>query len=217
MQATVDGGWISSPSALWSDLPGNLSSQYWDDVLCRRHADPVHGVLARPRRRKKAATSDCAEGAGRSGVARVGLINQAVDVAITPASDEMQWGRRGNCEDYAIVKYVALLQAGLSHDDVKIVILRNLLRKEDHAAEAARVDGQWLILDTTAASRWCAIRRWSDPSQNSCSMRTARGASSRQIEPGRGQVPADRARPVSPDLLSPRRGAQSESISRQGQ
>ena len=38
---------------------GNLSSQHWDDVLCRRHADPVHGVLARPRRRKKAATSDC--------------------------------------------------------------------------------------------------------------------------------------------------------------
>src|SRR3982075_1547813 len=54
---------------------------------------------------------------------------------------------RGNCEDYAIVKYVALLQAGLSHDDVKIVILRNLLPKEDHAVVAARVDGQWLILD----------------------------------------------------------------------
>jgi hypothetical protein len=39
---------------------------------------------------------------------------------------------RGDCEDYANVKYVALLQAGLSHDDVKIVVLRN---------------GQWLILD----------------------------------------------------------------------
>ena len=49
---------------------------------------------------------------------------------------------RGDCEDYAIVKYVALLQAGLSHDDVKIVILRNLLPREDHAAVAARVDGQ---------------------------------------------------------------------------
>ena len=45
------------------------------------------------------------------------------------------------------MKYVALLQAGLSHDDVKIVILRNLLRKEDHAVVAARVDGQWLVLD----------------------------------------------------------------------
>jgi predicted transglutaminase-like cysteine proteinase len=102
-----------------------------------------------------------AEGAGRSGRARVGLINRAVDLAIKPTSDEAQWGvadhwsppfetlqtHRGDCEDYAIVKYVALLQAGLSHDDVKIVILRNLLPKEDHAAVAARVDGQWLILD----------------------------------------------------------------------
>ena len=102
-----------------------------------------------------------AEGAGRSGRARVGLINRAVDLAIAPTSDEAQWGvadhwsppfetlqtHRGDCEDYAIVKYVALLQAGLSHDDVKIVILRNLLPKEDHAAVAALVDGQWLILD----------------------------------------------------------------------
>jgi predicted transglutaminase-like cysteine proteinase len=102
-----------------------------------------------------------AEGAGRSGLARIGLINRAVDLAIRPTSDEAQWGvadhwsppfetlqtHRGDCEDYAIVKYVALLQAGLSRDDVKIVILRNLLPKEDHAVVAARVDGQWLILD----------------------------------------------------------------------
>jgi hypothetical protein len=33
-----------------------------------------------------------AEGTGRSGVARVGLINRAVDLAITPTSDEVQWG-----------------------------------------------------------------------------------------------------------------------------
>jgi predicted transglutaminase-like cysteine proteinase len=102
-----------------------------------------------------------AEGAGRSGRARVGLINRAVDLAITPTSDEAQRGvvdhwsppfetlqtHRGDCEDYAIVKYVALLQAGLSRDDVKIVILRNRLPNEDHAVVAARVDGQWLILD----------------------------------------------------------------------
>jgi predicted transglutaminase-like cysteine proteinase len=102
-----------------------------------------------------------AEGAGRSGRARVGLINRAVDLAITLTRDEAQWGvadhwsppfetlqsHRGDCEDYAIVKYVALLQAGLSHEDVRIVILRNVLPKEDHAAVAARVDGRWLILD----------------------------------------------------------------------
>jgi predicted transglutaminase-like cysteine proteinase len=97
-----------------------------------------------------------AEGAGRSGLARVGLINRAVDLAITPTSDEAQWGVADHwsppfetlqthwvdCEDYAIVKYVALLQAGLSDDDVKIVILRNLLPKEDHAAVIALDPGQ---------------------------------------------------------------------------
>ena len=95
------------------------------------------------------------------------MINRAVDLAIKATSDQAQWGvedhwsppfetlrtRRGDCEDYAIVKYVALLQAGLSPDDVKIVILENLLPNEDHAAVAARVDGQWLILD----NRWLAL------------------------------------------------------------
>jgi predicted transglutaminase-like cysteine proteinase len=102
-----------------------------------------------------------AKGAGRSGRARVGLINRAADLAISPASDEMQWGvadhwsdpfetllyNRGDCEDYAILKYAALLEAGIPKDDVKIVILRNFFPHEDHAMVATRVDGQWLILD----------------------------------------------------------------------
>ena len=102
------------------------------------------------------------EGAGRRVRARVGLINRAADLAISPVSDEMQWGvadhwsdpfetllsNRGDCEDYAILKYAALLEAGIPRDDVKIVILRNFFPNEDHAAVATRVDGQWLILDS---------------------------------------------------------------------
>ncbi|SIO64484.1 transglutaminase-like cysteine proteinase BTLCP [Bradyrhizobium erythrophlei] len=59
------------------------------------------------------------EGYGQSGRARVGLLNRAVDLVITPVSDETQWGltdhwsdplethhsNSGDCEDYAIVKY----------------------------------------------------------------------------------------------------------------
>lgn len=101
------------------------------------------------------------EGANRSGRARVGVINRAVDLAISPVSDETQWGvpdhwsdpletlhsNSGDCEDYAIVKYAALLAAGLSKDAVKIVVLRNRLPNEDHAVVAVRADHQWLILD----------------------------------------------------------------------
>ncbi len=81
-----------------------------------------------------------ASGAGQDGRAKAGLINRAVDLAISPASDEAQWGvsdhwsapfetlqsSRGDCEDYAILKYLALRAAGISEDDVKIVILKNV-------------------------------------------------------------------------------------------
>jgi predicted transglutaminase-like cysteine proteinase len=102
-----------------------------------------------------------AEGAGRSGRARVGFINRAVDVAISPTSDEEQWrvpdywstpfetlrAGKGDCEDYAIVKYLALLDVGISEADLKIVPMKNVFPSEDHAVVAARVDGEWLILD----------------------------------------------------------------------
>ena len=102
-----------------------------------------------------------AEGIGHSGRARIAMINRAVNLAITPMSDQAQWGvpdrwsapletlqfSRGDCEDYAIVKYAALLGAGISESDIKIVILKNLLPREDHATLAVRVDGQWVILE----------------------------------------------------------------------
>ena len=101
------------------------------------------------------------EGFGRSDRARAGILNRAIDLAISPVSDQTQWGvpdhwsdpletlhsNSGDCEDYAIVKYAALLAAGVSKDAVKIVVLRNQLPNEDHAVVAVRVDNQWLILD----------------------------------------------------------------------
>ena len=101
------------------------------------------------------------QGSRRSGRGRIGVINRAVNLAIRPVSDETQWGdpdhwsepletlhsNSGDCEDYAIVKYAALLVAGISKDAVKIVVLKNRLPNEDHAVVAVRVDRQWLILD----------------------------------------------------------------------
>jgi predicted transglutaminase-like cysteine proteinase len=100
------------------------------------------------------------EGSGRSGRARVGVINRVVDLVISPMSDETQWGvsdhwsnpfetlqsSSGDCEDYAIVKYAALL-AGLPKEAGKSVVLRNRVPNEDHAVVAVMVDHQWLILD----------------------------------------------------------------------
>ena len=97
----------------------------------------------------------------RSGRARVGEVNRAINLAIRPASDAARYqvadvwttplmtfaARAGDCEDYAIAKYVALREAGLAPQDLRIVILHDASINQDHAVAAARVDGQWLILD----------------------------------------------------------------------
>ena len=102
-----------------------------------------------------------AEGRTRSGRARIGVINRAINLAVRPMSDLAQWGVEdrwtaplatltsglGDCEDYAIAKYFALTEAGIAAKDVKLVVVRDLVVDEDHAVVAVRLDGSWLILD----------------------------------------------------------------------
>jgi predicted transglutaminase-like cysteine proteinase len=97
----------------------------------------------------------------REGRARLGEINRAINLAIRPMSDQAQYGEidvwssplvtfthgAGDCEDYAIAKFVALRQAGIAPDDLRIVIMRDTVRGEDHAVAAAQFDGHWLTLD----------------------------------------------------------------------
>jgi predicted transglutaminase-like cysteine proteinase len=102
-----------------------------------------------------------AEGRAREGRARIGIINRAINLAIRPTSDLAQWGvvdrwsaplatlttGRGDCEDYAIAKYVALTEAGVSEENVKLIIVRDLATGEDHAVVTTRLDDKWIVLD----------------------------------------------------------------------
>ncbi len=96
-----------------------------------------------------------------TGLARIGKINRAVNLAIRPMSDQAQYGvadvwatplmtfanGAGDCEDYAIAKYVALREAGMAAGDLALVVLHNRVAREDHAVTAARLNGRWIILD----------------------------------------------------------------------
>ncbi len=53
----------------------------------------------------------------------------------------------GDCEDHAIAKYVALREAGLGNEDLRLLIVRDAKLREDHAVVAAHLDGRWLVLD----------------------------------------------------------------------
>jgi predicted transglutaminase-like cysteine proteinase len=97
----------------------------------------------------------------RDGRARLGEINRAINLAIRPMSDMAQYGQidvwssplvtfttgAGDCEDYAIAKFVALRLAGVAPDDLRIVVMRDTIHGEDHAVVAARLDDHWLTLD----------------------------------------------------------------------
>jgi predicted transglutaminase-like cysteine proteinase len=97
----------------------------------------------------------------RDGRARLGEINRAINLAIRPAGDLARHGQLdvwtsplatlarggGDCEDYAIAKFVALRRAGIAADDVRIVIMHDTIHGENHAVAAARLGGRWLTLD----------------------------------------------------------------------
>ena len=98
----------------------------------------------------------------RSGRGQLDEANRAVNMVIRHTSDFAQHGEadrwsaplatfatgKGDCEDYAIAKYVVLIEAGFPRDDLLLVLGRDRAVGKDHAVLAARLDGHWLILDS---------------------------------------------------------------------
>ena len=144
----------------------------WNGVEARIRAD--NKILARCRDDVKSCPKAAAnflaivaQGRAQSGRARIGVINRAVNLSIEPMSDMAQWGvpdrwsppletfttGKGDCEDYAIAKYVALTAAGIDAADVKLIIVHNTEADEDHAVTAVRIDGDWIVLD----NRWLTL------------------------------------------------------------
>jgi predicted transglutaminase-like cysteine proteinase len=96
-----------------------------------------------------------------SGLERLGEVNRALNLAIRYTDDLDQHGvvdhwaaplatlaaARGDCEDYAIAKFVALREAGVSDRDLRIVIVLDTTLDEHHAVLVARLDGRWVVLD----------------------------------------------------------------------
>lgn len=139
----------------WQGVQRRLDDEMVQLALCEGDPDRC----ASPAALQFLAIVDVAK--GRDGRARLGEINRAINLAIRPMGDIEQHGMidmwssplatltrgAGDCEDYAIAKFIALQRAGVSPDDLRIVIMRDTIRREDHAVAAARLNGQWLTLD----------------------------------------------------------------------
>jgi predicted transglutaminase-like cysteine proteinase len=151
----------------WRGVEADISAESAILARCRVSTERCPSVA-------KTFLAIIAAGRKESGRARIGVINRAINLAIRPMSDLAQWGvidrwsapldtfttGRGDCEDYAIAKYVALREAGLAEADVRLVIVRDLASKEDHAVVSVRLDagagsggGGWIVLD----NRWLTL------------------------------------------------------------
>lgn len=100
------------------------------------------------------------EGNDYEGLAKIGRINRAVNLAIDAANAAVQstWSSplqtlaagSGDCKQYAVLKYAALMDAGFATDDLRLVIVRIKqagAKPADHALVAVRNDADWIVLD----------------------------------------------------------------------
>ena len=110
------------------------------------------------------------EARDHEGRVRLNFVNQRVNNAIRYTSDITQWGTPdewsaplaagkgsfdtglGDCEDYAIAKYVALRAAGIPARQLRVLLVHDNVARLDHAVLAVNDDGHWYVLD----NRWTA-------------------------------------------------------------
>jgi predicted transglutaminase-like cysteine proteinase len=150
LSSLIKGGLQGKWSAVQKKLPHER------DILLRCRADAASCPLAARRFLRIVDRALTREGPGR-----IVEVNRAINLEIRPVDDMTQYGvvdlwatplmafasDAGDCEDYAIAKYVALREVGISEDDLRLVVAHDFATREYHVVAAVRHDGRWLILD----------------------------------------------------------------------
>jgi len=145
---------LDDSSAKWTDLQSRIRADKETLAACRSGGHPCPAAARR-------FLSIIEQGRQRQGRALLGEINRAINLSIRPMSDLAQYGVEdywaapleslssgaGDCEDYAIAKYVALEESGIASDDLQLEIVRDLEHQATHAVVEVRFKGEWLILD----------------------------------------------------------------------
>jgi predicted transglutaminase-like cysteine proteinase len=141
-------------TAKWRDVLARIDSEEETLAACRASLDACS-----PAARRLLQLVEL--GRQRAGRARLGEINRAVNLSIRATSDWSQYGvddfwsaplatiekGAGDCEDYAILKYLALREAGINPDDLRLLIVSYPRRRTIHAVLAVHLDEEWLLLD----------------------------------------------------------------------
>lgn len=142
----------------WRTVKYDIRSEMLDIAACKADAS-----LCSEAARRFVLMVD--EVRSRNGTTRIETANRLVNTAIRYTSDLVQHGTidmwtapltslgsgRGDCEDYAIAKYVILREAGVPEQDLRILLVRDRAVREDHAVLAVREAGSWTVLDNRSS------------------------------------------------------------------
>jgi predicted transglutaminase-like cysteine proteinase len=60
--------------------------------------------------------------------------------------------RGGQCQDYAIAKFMALEESGVPENDLRLVVVHDVVSGADHAVTIVYVDGTALVLDNETSA-----------------------------------------------------------------
>lgn len=101
---------------------------------------------------------------GLAGLDLLSAVNTAVNGRITYRDDLEAYGTvdhwatpgesltgYGDCEDYAFVKYLSLIERGIPHAQMRIVIVKDTARDIGHAVLAVTLDSGTYVLDNVVA------------------------------------------------------------------
>jgi len=137
----------------WRDTLARIEDERTTYAVCRRDAD------ACPSRGVRAWQSMIESQRGRAPMAQLRTVNRFLN-GWRYKTDAENHGRRdywatpleflrrsGDCEDYAIIKYVTLRELGFDADRLRVVVVRDTVREIAHAVLAVYLDDDVYILD----------------------------------------------------------------------
>ena len=137
----------------WTGVLDRIAAQRAVYAACDRGDCPQPGVQAWRRQVADLASADPLQ--------QLDAINRFANRAMPYLEDIQNYGRSdywaspleffdrsGDCEDFAILKFVSLLELGFTNDQMRIVVVEDVLRRLPHAVLSVQIDGQFYILDS---------------------------------------------------------------------
>jgi len=145
----------AAPPLVWTKLQSELERERQVISKCRTD---IEGCTSPAARRFIAIVE---EGARYDGKARIAHINRAANFAIRSTTmPVLGWtsplaalaAGAGDCKQFAMLKYAALMESGFGPEQLRILIVEDKPRRATHAVVAVRAGAQWLVLNNRTST-----------------------------------------------------------------